>query len=371
MSDVVIGCDNNNGRDHDFQNTVANALEKEGHTVEKYPIGPNFASYAYSGKSKGKIGVFIIAPALTALCDFYDGNINFKYSYMAIRGDVDSGMTNQNQFETVPIYKDKHGDCKSKSCNPFNGKTYTYINNVTKAKCQAIFGATPEEMAENLIKAMGGETDTSNNGGSASTIKDALKEVLSGWDGDVECFVQEDTVYVRKIQPPQSATVSIIESQNIIYDSVSLTDVIPSTINELTVTYDKEKIVLKDEYLIERFGKIPKSITADSKITSKHDLESYAETEWAKIKRENGRILECKVIGDVKWKSGQWCRVYIPSYNLDCYMYITKVSQSDSSDDWVCNLKLVDYPPSFGKEIKKNNTKTNDNDNTTTEGESV
>ena len=38
MSDVVIGCDNNNGRDHD--------LEKEGHTVEKYPIGPNFASYA-------------------------------------------------------------------------------------------------------------------------------------------------------------------------------------------------------------------------------------------------------------------------------------------------------------------------------------
>ena len=46
MSDVVIGCDNNNGRDHDIKNTVTKDLEKEGHTVEKYPIGPNFASYA-------------------------------------------------------------------------------------------------------------------------------------------------------------------------------------------------------------------------------------------------------------------------------------------------------------------------------------
>ena len=46
MAHVVIGCDNNNGKDHDFQNTVAKALEKQGHTVEKYPVGPNFASYA-------------------------------------------------------------------------------------------------------------------------------------------------------------------------------------------------------------------------------------------------------------------------------------------------------------------------------------
>lgn len=405
MSYVVIGCDNNNGKDHDFQNTVAKALEKQGHTVEKYPIGPNFASYAYSGKSKGKIGVFIIAPALTALCDFYDGNINFKYSYFGIRGDVDSGMTNQNQFETVPIHKDKHGDCGSPSCNPFNGKTYTYINNVTKSKCQAVFGATPEEMAENLIKAMGGETSNSDKGSSASSIKEALKEVISAWDGDIECFVREDTVYVQKIADPTTSKLSIIEFQDVVYDSISITDINPQTPNILNINYKGIAYEIKDEDLIERFGENVKTISINDKdienkikeaknnikkyealklkykknskeykrieeyIKNNADktdknkiLQEYIEREWKKLQRDNGRTLELEVKGNSKWKGGQWVRVYLPSFNIDDYMYISKMSQDDS-EEWTCNLTLVDYPPSLGKPTKKD-TKSTDNSNT-------
>lgn len=407
MAHVVIGCDNNNGKDHDFQNTVANALEKEGHTVEKYPVGPNFASYAYSGKSKGKIGVFIIAPALTALCDFYDGNINFKYSYFGIRGDVDSGMTNQSQFETVPIHKDKHGDCKSKSCNPFNGKTYTYINNVTKAKCQAVFGATPQEMAENLIKAMGGEINSSsNNSSSSSSIKEALKEVISAWDGDIECFVREDTVYVQKIADPTTSKLSIIEFQDVVYDSISITDINPQTPNILNINYKGIAYEIKDEELIERFGENVKTISINDKDienkikeaknnikkyqalklkykknskeykrieeyikknadkTDKNKiLQEYIEREWKKLQRDNGRTLELEVKGNSKWKGGQWVRVYLPSFNIDDYMYISKMSQDDS-EEWTCNLTLVDYPPSLGKPTKNDTKKSTDNSNT-------
>ena len=59
--------------------------------------------------------------------------------------------------------------------------------------------------------------------------------------------------------------------------------------------------------------------------------------------------MECKVLGNTKWKIGQWVRVYLPSFNIDDYMYLSKVSQDDSDGDWVCNLTLVDYPPSLGE----------------------
>ena len=46
---------------------------------------------------------------------------------------------------------------------------------------------------------------------------------------------------------------------------------------------------------------------------------------------------------------GKWCRVYLPSFNIDDYMYIIKVSQEDDDGNWVCSLALVDYPPSLGE----------------------
>ena len=56
------------------------------------------------------------------------------------------------------------------------------------------------------------------------------------------------------------------------------------------------------------------------------------------------------VRGHQKWQVGKWCRVYIPSFKIDDYMYIANMSQDDSaSDKWKCNLTLVDYPPSFGE----------------------
>ena len=106
MATVILGCDINNGSNSKWQDTVAKALEKAGNTVEKLTIGPNyFASYSYSGKAKGKIGVFLIAAGLTALCDLYYVNTNFKYTYFGIHGDIENGISSQNDFDTKGIHK--------------------------------------------------------------------------------------------------------------------------------------------------------------------------------------------------------------------------------------------------------------------------
>lgn len=374
MSYVVLGCDRNNGNDSNFQNTVAKALEKQGHTVEKLAIHPNtFASYSYSSKAKGKIGVFLIAAGLTALCDLYDGNTSFKYAYFGIRGDIGNGIGSMNDFKTKGIHKDHHGDCISKSCNPFNGKTFPQINEITKAKCQAVYGGTPEEMANNIIKAMGGQTDSSSSDGSSagSTIKDSLKKAVSGWDGDVEIRVEGDTVYVNKIKDPTTTKLVINEFENVQFDSVTVTDVNPQTTNKITCNYKDYELTLQDDLLIKRFGENAETVEVDEFVKTYDDAVSFLQRAWNKIRRDDGRQVELKVNGDVKWKTGLWARVYLPSFYIDDYMYITRMSaDEDGSTPWITGLTLVDYPPSFGtfeEETTEEETTEEDSETTTDE----
>ena len=84
-------------------------------------------------------------------------------------------------------------------------------------------------------------------------------------------------------------------------------------------------------------------------ITDPVEALEFAKTEWNKIRRDDGRQVECKVQGSLSYKPGLWARVFLPSYFIDDYMYITKVSnEEDGTNNWTTNLTLVDYPPSFG-----------------------
>jgi hypothetical protein len=76
--------------------------------------------------------------------------------------------------------------------------------------------------------------------------------------------------------------------------------------------------------------------------------KAYLNREWNKLRRDNGRQVELKVPGSMKWRTGKWARTYIPSLYIDDYMYITKSSdEEDGTGNWLTSLTLVDYPPSF------------------------
>lgn len=363
MATIVLGCDTNGVNDAKCQNTVAKILEKAGNTVEKLSIGPNsFASYSYSKKAKGKVGVFLIASGITAIADLYDGNTNFKYAYFGIRGDLKQPrLSTMEEFNKSPISKDKHGDCISKSCNKLAGKTYPQMNEVTKSKCIAVFGETCQELGDNIVKAMGGSTDSSSKSNSSSTVKQAMCEVLYGWNGDVECYLKDDTVYINRVPDPTTAKLRLIEDENVLYESINVTDINPDIINKLIVKWHDYQFVIKDTARIKRFGEIKKTITSNAK--NEKTAIAFAYREWNKLLKNSGRKLNCKVNGDPKWRIGKWVRVYIPSFDLDGYMYIIRDSHTDDSD-WNTSLTLVDYPPDLGT---KPSTTENDSDSNSTE----
>lgn len=356
MSYVVVGCDVNQGNDSEVQNTVAKALEKQGHTVEKLAIKPGpFAAYDWgeNGKNpRGKIGVYIIADGIFSIADRYNNPNGFKYVYFIIRGDlVDRPrMRTRKDFETRPIGAD--GDCTG-ICEKIRGKTFVEIDKIVQKRCRVLFGANAKEMADELIKAMGGETSEkkSKSSDTGSSIKESLKKAVKKWDGEVEIRLVGDTVYVNKIPDPTSTKLTLSENDNVLYDSVTVNDVAPDTINTLILTYKGYELKLTDSSLINRFGKITKKITAPSSVKSLDVAKQHLNREWNKIRRNNGRQVELKVPGDPKWQSGKWVHVFLPSFFINDYMYITKISSDeDGTGNWSINLCLVDYPPSFTSE---------------------
>ena len=76
---------------------------------------------------------------------------------------------------------------------------------------------------------------------------------------------------------------------------------------------------------------------------------NYAEMMWGKLQRDNGRSLSCQTWGSCEWNVGDWVQVYLPSFYIDGFMYVTTCSQSNDGGDWTSSLTLVDYPPGWGK----------------------
>ena len=409
MSTYCVGCDNIDGHEKGYIQKVIQVLEKAGHTCENLGVGPNVVqSKGLKGNSKGKIGVYLVGGSdIGTYVDFAaglkQGYYHYKYAYFAFCSWTAHSWITEQDLKNKPLVR-AHDDNFSSggSLSKWIGKSADYFFSQHKDIMDYVYGQTPEELGERILN---GNTSSKNSSSSSSSIKEALKEVISAWDGDIECFVREDTVYVQKIADPTTTKLSIIEFQDVGYDSISLTDINPQTPNILNINYKGIAYEIKDEELIERFGENVKTISINDKDienkikeaknnikkyqalklkykknskeykrieeyikknadkTDKNKiLQEYIEREWKKLQRDNGRTLELEVKGNSKWKGGQWVRVYLPSFNIDDYMYISKMSQDDS-EEWTCNLTLVDYPPSLGKPTKKD-TKSTDNSNT-------
>ena len=116
-------------------------------------------------------------------------------------------------------------------------------------------------------------------------------------------------------------------------------------------------------------SKKKKTEVVEIPIDNYEDALAFANCEWNKIKRDNGHTLECQTVGATQWRTGEWCKVYMPSFDIDGYMYITITSQSSEGGEWGTNLTLKDYPPGWGKEDLTENTddeETEEDENTDT-----
>lgn len=369
MTTYCVGCDNIVGGEKNIIHKVAKVLEDAGNTCEELNVGPNFVqSKGLSGSSKGKVAVFIVGGSdIGTYVDFRDGLNNgyyhYKYIWFAFCSWTAKTWITGEDLKNKPLVRAHDDNFSSQSSiAPYLGKSADYFFSKNKGKMNYVYGQSPEELAKKIL-GEGVEGDDKNKSNERGEIKSAIKDVLYNWDGDVECFIRDDTVYIKKIPSPTDAKLSLVEGVNIDLGSVSVTDYNPSTINILTTSFEDYDLTIQDDYLIKRFGKIPSTVEMDKEITTLKDAKKFLQREWNKLKRENGHSLELKTYGDSNWRQGEWCRVYLPSFNIDDYMYITKVSQEDSGE-WNCNLTLVDYPPGFGEPAKTGNEEGNESEDT-------
>ncbi len=85
-------------------------------------------------------------------------------------------------------------------------------------------------------------------------------------------------------------------------------------------------------------------------ITDKAEAISFGYGEMGKIMRNDGHQIDLKLIGNINYRVGAWIRVFLPSFNEDSMMFISKAQQEAGADsEWITSLTLVDYPPSLGK----------------------
>lgn len=375
---VVLGCDSNGMNDEAFMNAVASKLESAGYNVEKLGIAPGpFASYSYSSSAQGKYGVYLMADSIVSIADYSGatGGANssgssFKMAVFGIRTDVIPKLKGDG-WSKYPLSPD--ADCTS-VCNKIAHKTYPEIEEICKQDTRIVSGSTGDEMGEAIVKALGGKVND-DEGGSASTIKEAIKEVMSAWDGEVEAYVRDNRMYIHKIKlPEQDCNLVLSEGLNIESRSISVKDYCPNNTNKLVVHWNGgEDIVIQDNTLIERFGEKVKELDAMKRVLTENkekesdDKESsdkgyeevpaeteeealeFARLEWNKCKRESCHEIELTTTGSGEWKQGLWVRVYVPSFNIDDYYYISRVSENSSPSEWKASLSLVPYPPSFGE----------------------
>ena len=418
MGNTYYVCsDNIDGKEQSRINALCEALKSKGHEAINGGVGPNTVqSHGQSSGANGQIGVFICGGVdIQVFWDFVQGiGSYYHYKYFIYVYASDTATTDKwltcNGAKNTPTVQ-AHDDNYSGGQGDAIGKTVHQYCTEHKDKiwyaCGKL-GCTFDDVIQNFLAGIGAGDDE-KEGSSASTIKDALKELLAAWDGEVECRVVNEYVYVNKIQDPKARhRYYLTEGTNIVTDSVTISDYNPDTVNFLTVHWQGgEDIVYRDEKLIKRFGEKPLELDAVKKVTTTEEkpkastatatassdtdtdtdttstdtsttsssstasdtetettttteevpvetleeAETFARVEWAKIKRDDGHKLECKVIGSEKWRNGEWARIYMPSFELDDFMYIIQLSQSeDENGDWTANLTLVDYPPSFGTE---------------------
>lgn len=387
MGNTYYVCaDNIDGKENTYINALCDAVKKKGHEAINGGVGPNTVqSHGLSSGASGQIGVFIVGGSDAGMyVDFRDGLKRgyYKYKMMWVVFASNTATTDKwitcNGLANTPLVRawdDNYSGSNIESVGQTAKAFFDANSQYIKYACGKL-GCTFDDVINNFLAGGGMGSDEDGDSG-ASTIKEAIKEVMSAWDGEVEAYVRDFKMYIHKIKlPEQDCNLVLSEGLNIESKSINIKDYCPNNPNKLIVHWNGDDIIIQDNNRIERFGEKVKELDAikrvlttsatkkdsdDEETTSSNKgyeevpAETYEEAlefarlEWNRCKREDCHEIELSTAGGAEWQQGLWVRVYIPSFDIDGYYYISRVSENMSPTEWRASLTLVDYPPSFGE----------------------
>lgn len=279
MGKYLVGSDNSGGKDQDCVDTVCRVLEEAGKEVLNCGVTPNQEGNFRANGEKDDIGVFIVngiclgtilscnEMAKSGICKQVIIGIpkplmNEKFRERESLTDESKKLALVNDGTNWPnSYRQyEHKYTVDGICNALEYVSYAY-------------GETCEEVGQNILN---GASGTDGTGGGDSSEKseptpmsyaDMIKDLISVWDGDVECKIRQNKVYINKVPQP-NPELWIVDGNNVVSGQAKVSDYNSDTINTLDVTYGEDHMItIMDEYLINRFGVVEEEIPAEKIVT--------------------------------------------------------------------------------------------------------
>ena len=403
LTTYAIGSDRINGKEQNYINQAIEAIQNSGHEILNLGVHPNSVqSHGLKNDSNGQIGVMIVGGfGLGTPMDFHTGVSHgyYHYSHVYVIGSSEfngntligsSGMNTQvNRCEP---------GMNASQCNQYKGLTPTQFNEKYNG-CTVIYC---DHFNEGLQTLLGNTSSTEEEQGGGGTFKEAIKDLIKVWDGQVEAWLNGSVMNIRHIhKPEEEEPVSRIqvtvdngetkpykstvtdhnilrepeiwasEGVNIVDGSLSMTDYNPDNVNKLIVHYNSpdgksHSISFVDQVLLERFGEVSSSVAAEYTfhpgeredeedeendvkfpILNHDEALEFGYAEWFKLQRSNGHKVECKVIGSNLWRVGRWCKIYLPVFGEYCDMYVNRVNHSLDDGVWLTSVECLPAPACF------------------------
>ena len=354
MVSIALGIDNiySYSQDSALLNECASILEKAGHTVHKTGVGPNVTqSYMLNHTADWMVQI-AGGMCIGSTADFcYGIKQGYYHAKKACIPLMYKHFTTKDPYTYVPrggAWDDNfsHG-LPASWFNQFLGQTFpeTY-----KKFSQYLLpyspGKTAQEMMNKMLSGSGGTSTATGNtgGGGGNTAFDLIKQVVTPWDKyGVMLALEGNTLTVTRATTKNAP---ILHENIIVNDSISITDYASDTPNYVT----DGKNVVKDDFLIERFGQIQPDENPKSK------GKVWLQDMYQVAQRESGHTIDMKVLFDPELHEGMYVHLQLPSFELDGYYFVSKTSVEEEN---CISITLDPAPPSRYQETSETTVNTN------------
>lgn len=279
MSHYIVGSDRSGKSDNKCIEKVCQVLRDNGHTADNIGVTPNLEAQ-FRSKGKGCIGVFLVNGICIGTMDSVTQVVKsglMDYWFIGITKSYYGGGLKLPDDLTTKKLKIAHDDnfTKEPRRSELNGN-YT-VAEFCQENSQYMgyaYGDDCEQVAQSILNGGSGGgagTDSSSDDKNEPTpmsYLDMIKDLISVWDGDVECKIRQNKMYINKVPQPDPK-LWVVESNNIVSGQAKVTDYNSDTVNTLNVDYDdgNHQITITDEYLINRFGEVSADVDAIKFVT--------------------------------------------------------------------------------------------------------
>ena len=284
MTTYNIGADETGGA-RQCLDAIIKKVKESGATVNDIGVNSNLETPLRTG-NKDDIGVFVVNGV--CLGTMLSCNEMAKAGGCAKVIFACPGSLVASPFNKKEAYTDKNhtltlvsdgSNWKSEWYTKYD-KKYTVEEICNELECvDYVFGETCEETGQAIVDGnfgTGGAGSGDTSGGedenktepTPMSYLDMIKDLIKVWDGDVECKIRQNKMYINKVPQPRPR-LWVVESNNIVSGQAKVTDYNSDTINTLNVSYNNgaNTITITDEYLINRFGEVSADLEAEKIVT--------------------------------------------------------------------------------------------------------